>query len=327
MKRKILNLLILGILIIGLTGCGKNWESAKKYTLGKSVETDIASFKLLAGKFTYALVRTNNDDLGTAKEFDATEDDKSPYVASKGHTLVAITFYVENLDRSDVNFDYNFVKVKYEGKEYNSDIKYVATSEDNLNWERYNSSNILLLSNEKKYYRCYIDIDTDVKDLDSTVDLTITLPTSENKDKSFKYSISKSDRNEYKGEEITEEVAIQNYENERVKEYFKGHIEDYKILTGDEIKSVVNEKKFNVNKNGGWSGTFKFESSGRIYEGGNKYAVGYVNGRTWNIEDNYLVLSWVNGRKETISNKCEVRKINEEAYLLIDNGELFGILY
>lgn len=46
-----------------------------------------------------------------------------------------------------------------------------------------------------------------------------------------------------------------------------------------------------------------------------------------NIEDNYLVLSWVNGRKETISNKCEVRKINDKAYLLIDNGELFGILY
>lgn len=333
MKKKILLSLLIVISIFAITGCGKDGDSSntKNYSLGDVVETDILKFKLIAGEYTYALVNTNNDDFASPKEYDASTDNRNPYVASKGHTYAAFTFYVENLDRSSVefggSFNSNFTSVEYGGEKYNDNASFKAKSEDNLNWSSYSSSNVLLLAGKKEYYRAYVDISTDVKNLDDTLELTIYLPTSEGKNKAFKYVISEEDRNNYKGEEITLDVAIKNFKKKVVKEYFSNHLEEYIALNGNEIKTIIDGNKFNVSENG-WEGTFTFENSGRIYErSDNGYAVGYTNNRTWYISENKLTLSWVNSKKETKSTVCEVKKIQDGVYLLLENGEPFGIIY
>ncbi len=329
------------IILFSVTGCGKEkseLSSNKKYSLGESAETDVLKFKLIAGEFTYALVNTTGDEFAMPKEYDAKVDNDNPYVAAKGHTLASFTFYIENLDRSSIDiggsFNPIFGSITYENKNYGNNneanVKFKSVSNDNLNWESYPSDNILLFAGDKKYFRAYIDIPTDVKSLDDTMELTIYLPSSNNKVTAFKYVISEEDRNSYKGEEIPEDIAIKNLDRKVVQEYFKNRLNDYSAITGDAIKQSIEGKKFNVTEIGGagiWEGTFTFETSGKIYEGGNKYAVGYVNGRTFAIDGDYLILSWVNGRKETISNKCEIRKIKDETYLLIENGEIHAILY
>ena len=339
MKKKILLGLLVIISLFTITGCGQNGNSGKTYSLGDTVKTDIISFELIAGEFTYALVNTNGDEFAMPKEYNAEDDNNNPYVAAKGHTLAAFTFCVENLDRASIDiggsFNSEFGSITYEKENYginnDSEVVFKATSEDNLNWESYSYDNILLQAGEKKYFRAYIDIPTDVEKLDDTMELTIYLPTSEDKTEAFTFVISEDDRNNYKDDEITEDIAIKNLDKKVVQEYFNNHLVDYSIMNSDEIKSSVESRKLNVIEIGGggiWKGSFTFQTSGRIYEkSDNGYAVGYTNNRTWGISDNKLTLSWVNGNKETISTICEVRKIQDGAYLLLDNGEIFGILY
>lgn len=337
MKKKILLGLLVFVALFTITGCGKNNNSTKKYSLGDTVKTDIISFKLTAGEFTYALVNTNGDEFAMPKEYNAEVDNKNPYVAAKGHTLAAFTFYVENLDRSSIDiggsFNSKFGSITYDKENYgdnnDSKVKFKSTSDDNLNWESYSSDNILLQAGEKKYFRAYIDIPTDVKSLDDTMELTIYLPTSEDKTEAFTFVISEDDRNNYKGEEISEDVAIKNLNKKVVQEYFNSHLNEYSSITGDEIKSYIEGKKFNATTlgSGTWQGTFTFETSGRIYEGGNKYAVGYTNNRTWNISENNLNLSWVNSKGETKTTSYEVKKVKDGVYLLVVDNKVSGILY
>ena len=100
-------------------------------------------------------------------------------------------------------------------------------------------------------------------------------------------------------------------------------------INGDEIKTSIEGKKYNVTTigDGTWQGTFTFETSGKIFEGGNKYATGYVNQRTWNISGNILNLSWVNGKGETKTESYEVKKVKDGVYLLVTDNKVTGILY
>ena len=112
MKKKIILSLLVIVTLFAMTGCGKNNNSGKTYSLGDTVKTDIISFKLTAGEFTYALVNTNGDEFAMPKEYNAEVDNKNPYVAAKGHTLAAFTFYVENLDRSSIDIGGSFNSLK-----------------------------------------------------------------------------------------------------------------------------------------------------------------------------------------------------------------------
>ena len=331
MKKTIYLVLLLPILIL-ITGCEGlpflNGDPKETHKLGDVVKTDIAKFKLLDSKYTYALNNSIGNELGKAKEYNADSDSSNPYVAAKGNTLVAITFSLENNDRSEINMDWNFLTVKIDGKKYNPDIKYLAESNDNLNWNSYNSSNIIILASKKVYYRCYLDIDKDVKDLDSDVELLVELPTSEKKE-TFKYVITKKDRDSYKGEEIDLDVAIENFEVKEVRNYFKENSKDYKSLTGEEIKQALTDKTFNTCQydKGTWTGTFKFESSGKIFEGGNKYARGYINNRTWSVSNNNLVLGSKAPGGNPKTRITELKKIKDNTYLELENNEPVGILY
>jgi hypothetical protein len=333
MKKKICLVLVFILSLFIITGCG----SSETYKIGDAVSTDIANFKLVAGEFAYALENTSGSDFAIPKEYDAKDDSNNPYVAAKGHTLVAFTFYIENLDRSSLDmggsFNSVFAKVKYDKKEYGDTneqvVEFKAESEDYLNWKSYSSDNILLSAGDKLYYRAYMDIPVDVSSLDDTVEITIYLPNSGGKTEEFTYVISEDDRNNFKGVELEEDVAIKNLSKGVVQEYFNSRLSDYTAVNGTDIKTAIEGKKFNVTTlgTGTWEGTFKFETSGKIYEGGNKYVSGYTNKRTWVVTGDDLILSWVNGRGETKSETYSVKKVKDGTYLLVSSDKVAGILY
>ena len=96
------------------------------------------------------------------------------------------------------------------------------------------------------------------------------------------------------------------------------------MLTGTDINEAINKRKFNVIEKdfGTWTGTFMFQEDGRIQEGGNKYASGYTNKRTWKIENDMLICT-ATPNSETKTFSGEVRKIidSEKTYYLAFNGE------
>ncbi len=341
MKKKILVFILLIVGLFVITGCGDkdendNKANKKTYKIGETVETDIAKFKLLGAKYTFALNNGVGDVFATPKEYDASKDAHNPYVAAKGHTLAYIYFSIENTDRTSINLDFyrtSLEKVKYDKKEY-GDLNKSRTivkskSLDNINWDSYSGTNLLLQAGTKTYFRAYIDVPTEVKDLEDTIEVIITLPASDGKNKEFSFVVTKEDRESYKGEEITEELAIKNLNRKPGKAYFEERLSTYAAVTGDKIKTNINGKKFNVTEigeGGTWTGTWTFENSGKIYEGGNKYATRYVNQRTWKVEGDKLSLSWV-GSTGVHTNKCDVMEVREGVYLLVENNEIFGILY
>ena len=97
MKKKVLIIILIGILTLGITGC-EFGSKENNYSLGEQVKTELIKFKLLEGKYSYALSNTLNETYGAPKEYDEKTDKDSPFLASKGHTLVAVSFSVENLD-------------------------------------------------------------------------------------------------------------------------------------------------------------------------------------------------------------------------------------
>lgn len=205
-KKKIIKILAIilaiVIVIIGVILATKKFinNSKQTYSLGDTVETDIAIFKLTAGEYTYALSNhISSNDFALPKEYDATEDSNNPYVAAKGHTLAAFTFYIENLDRTYIDIGEYFASVTYEENNYSASVKFLATSTDRLNWTRNtsNSINILVHNGTGKYIRAYIDLPIDVKNLDDSLELTIYLPNSEGKTEEFTYIVTEDIRNNF----------------------------------------------------------------------------------------------------------------------------------
>lgn len=95
----------------------------------------------------------------------------------------------------------------------------------------------MLSAGEKKYFKAYIDISTNVKSLDDTMKLAIYLATSEDKTSAFKFVVS-------------EDVAIKILSKKADKEYFNSPLSEYFFITGDEINSSIKEKKFNTTELG-----------------------------------------------------------------------------
>lgn len=331
MKKKIILISLILISLFVITGCNK--ESSEKYALGDTVKTDIASLKLLAGKYTYAVVSSITDNYGMPKEYDEQEDSRNPYVAAKGHTLASFTFVIENLDRASIDIAESLGSINYNNKSYGNSSEYatvyLAESVDYLNWERITSKNLILLSGEKRYIRAYIDIPVDVDSLDDSMNLTFYLPKSDNSTEPFTFVISKEDRDNYKIEELTDDAAVKNFDKDVVQEYFTKKIDSYTVLNGEEINTTIKGRKFNVTEVdvGSWTGTFTFETSGKIYEGGNKYAVGYANRRSWKISEDTLYLSSITQSNQTNTRPYQVRKISDGRYLLVNENEARGILY
>ena len=87
--------------------------------------TDILEVRLIRAQLAIALVRTNTsnewflrDEFMTPKEYDPANDSGSPYVASRGHTLVSMDFEIMNLDRASLDFrldDTSYITIEYNG--------------------------------------------------------------------------------------------------------------------------------------------------------------------------------------------------------------------
>ena len=346
--KKALSLFLTFILCLSLWACGSSNKETENETeprepvelpenqLGVSVETDILRITLtnaqLAIKLnasssgTYEQIQSGTTTLDkkyfTAEEYDPVKDVGLAYVAPKGHTYVAFEYLATNLDRASVEFDgtFNeqFITVEYGDHTYNQDTVYGCESENGYTWKKYNSGNILLLAGEEYYYRGYVDIPVDAEDLNDDFALIFSLPNSKGETEQFKYAVKAEDRAAIQSQEISVEEAAASFTEEEGKEYF---MEEYSVLSGDEIKAVVSGEFWEmqiINPTGYWHGGFDFESNGKIKEYIPSIGYGYYNKRTWRVKNDTLILDG--------EDVCQMRKVTDSIYLLVVDGSPFALL-
>ena len=335
-KKKILFLLLMSMTCSMLFACGskdtqketgkqnEEAEETETYALGQTVSTDIFELTLNKADLTIALENRIGNEYFIPKEYDAADDAKNPYVASKGHTLAAFTYTAANLDRGSVNVDESFnptfLTIEYNGETYHSDTIYGARSTDGLNWERNNSSNVLLLASDSAMYRAYVDIPIEIENLSDTFTMIFSLPNSDGTTTDFTYTITSEAREEAQNQkiELTLEQAKDNFTKDEGQAYFKDHVSEYTSVSGDEIESVVLSKAWDVvylppEYSGFLEGTFWFEDNGVI-----KDTYGYANERTWAVKEDSLIL---NGKYER-----EMKEVTDGLYLLLLEGEPYMLM-
>lgn len=344
--KKYLALFLSLVLLVGFCACDKdtdiaaeNNKSSQTYSIGDTVETDILSITLTNAQFAIKLngsasgtldqIQSGQTKLAdayfTAEEYNPETDAGLAYVAAKGHTYVAIEYFAKNLDRASVEFDGSFnpqfIAVEYAGNSYPGESNYGCRSENGFKWERFNSDNVLLIAGEEYHYRCYVDISTDVEDLNDDFYLTLSLPTSGGKTQDFTFLVRAEDRAVAEEQGMSLDEAIYSFTEAEGQDYFKEHMNEYATLSGDEIVNAVKNHKWNIVKKlsyGSWTGAYKFEESGRIQETIPGIGTGYYNDCTWSVDGDHLILDG-----EEI---CQVRKINNNTYLLILDGIPYAIM-
>lgn len=311
----------------------------EEHKLGEAIETDILRITLTKAQLAIKLNSSSSGTLEqiqsgrttlsgeyfTPEEYDPVNDVGLAYVAAKGHTYVAIEYKADNLDRASVEFDgaFNdqFITVEYNGNTYYEETVYGCESVNGYEWQRYNSGNILLLAGEENYYRGYIDIPTDAADLNDGFALIFSLPSSNGTTEQFKYVVTAEDRAEVQSQEIPLDEAIHLFLEQEGQEYFKNHLEEYTLLTGEEISSLFRQKeRWEIEMNlsqGTWSGDYCFEGDSRIKKI-HPMVGSWYDDSTWKVEGDTLIL---NG--EDI---CQVCKVKEGTYLLVKDGEPYAII-
>ncbi len=311
-------------------------ETLQFYKLGDTVSTDIFEFTLNAAEFTIALNNVNDDDYYTPKEYDPQTDADNPYVAPVGHTYAAFSYTVSNLNRASCEFHNGhsgFVSVQYDGKNYSSfddgayfiytDNTYIDTSgtmhtEKPGQWRSNPLSNLRMEVGEKVTRRAYVDIAADIKDLNSDVQIVFSIPNSDGTKTEFTYLVTETDRNEKQSPEIemSLELALCTFTKQESRDYFANHIDEYAAVSGDQIANIVPGRwsvDYIIAGVGYWSGTFWFESDGRI-----KDDYGYVNERTWTLNGDILIIDG--------EFNCEMRKVADGIYLLLSDGKPYMLM-
>lgn len=168
--------ILLCILFLFLTGCGKNVnESQKVYNLGEEIKTDILKVKLLNARYVNS-VKNNTIEVN----------------AHEGNTLVEFTFYVENLGESEIKFagssQARFNSIEFNNKEYENNAIFLAKSFDNSTFEDYSLDYITLLGKNSSYFRAYMDIPVKINDLSSKVKINFYLPEGKANYQKFTYT-------------------------------------------------------------------------------------------------------------------------------------------
>ncbi len=346
LRKKIIITIIIAVIVIitlaisillkskGITT--EKFSNNNQYKLNESVQSDILELTLNTAQFAIALENGYGENYATPKEYDATKDKSNPNVAAKGHTLVAFSFTLKNLDRSSIdiggNFNPSFTSVKYKGNTYKETAIFKAESKDELNWKSYSSSNILLEVGKSMMYRAYIDIPIDIENLQDTFELEFYLPNSKGKQDVFNYIVTAEDRNNQVEKELSLDVAFDNFTHHKAYEYFINHYSEYEVLNDSQIKELIdNRKKVKVksisfSEDGKRIGYNDNDSYEFIFNGDLKDNYGYANNIKWKIEDNKLVLSYRTDNGEHIR-ECEVRKIPNKGYLLIWQGKPIEVFY
>lgn len=297
-----------------------------KYTLGETVETDIVAFMLDYAEFAIALYDWHDQtNINLPKEYNAEEDKDNLNVASKGHTLVSVEMTIENLDRTSLEIIRSmgkqiFLSVGYKDTLMDTEIEDgIYASEDGWDWEN-NYRGITLKPQEKTSFRLFVDIPVEVDSLQDTFELTFNLPNSKGETEAFIYTITKEKIEEYKSKEIALEEALEHFTIDAGKAYFAKHLEDYALLTGDEISSILTGTK-NMRLSGD---VFSFENTVEFNSKG-FYTYKYKSTKVdipWGISNNNLIIKMSSGEYV-----CEVRQISETAHLLVCEGLPFGVIY
>ena len=188
------------IAIIGIVlftkdkGKGETTESELPdtiYKVGDTVKTDIAEFTLNECALTIALSNINDETYFTPREYDASRDARNPFVAKTGRTYTYVDFTISAIDRSSVKvndtFQGNFVEIKYNNNSYKRNFiigmektekSAFANVNANNKWEKYTATNILISAGGKSQYKCYADIEEDIKNLNDKFYITFYLPNS-----------------------------------------------------------------------------------------------------------------------------------------------------
>lgn len=307
MKKKILSLLLIGGVIFGLTGCGKE---SRKYSLGDKVSTDVVDFTIENSKLTLAI-----DSEGNAKDYK--EGTNYEYVAAKGHVYASLTLIVKNLDRNKLDINNDFIKVKYNGKESN-DLEVVSSSEDLAKWDT--TSEISLEPNKELTYKAYVEIDSNAKDLEDDFEVIVELPKSDSSKEKYNFSITKSTRENVKVREITLETAIYRYPLTASLEYFKKHLNEFETLNGTQINEFIKSNNGDRYLKFGSIDYKRYEfgemkSSGNnliIWPGGTGASSFMYDVGVWSVEGDTLKIE---------SSEYVVKKLTDKNYLLLNKSD------
>lgn len=179
------------------------------YSIGETVETDTFRFTLENIEPAVALTHESDpffaiteDEIqnqyinyGLPKEYDPEEDADNSWVASKGYTLIAGTFTIENLDRTVVFIEPEFFTLKYDDKTYTHNCSVITDKNEDVHlsftavkmkdeklgyvrWEPYGIGNIALDPGQKVSFRfCLDSVPVEFEDFRNSFFATFTLPT------------------------------------------------------------------------------------------------------------------------------------------------------
>ena len=164
--KKILNILLIGILVISLTGCG-NSKKLKTYNLGDTVSTDTIEFTLNDSQLTIALSSTINENFGVPVD-DYKDIGYGRFIEYEGNTS-EMTFTASN----------------WQIKKSLSEIKI-----EKGKWGRDESVNRIISAGEKGIFRAYGKIDGELNELKGTYYYSIELPNSKGEMEKFTYAIN-----------------------------------------------------------------------------------------------------------------------------------------
>ena len=339
MKKVLIGILAL-VMVLGLAGCSSTPTEAtntaeptekppiteETYSLGDTVETDILKFTLKTAELAICLhdgSAGDFDKIYLPKEYEANTEDFC--IAAKGHTLVAYTYIVENLDRGIVEFDFEnstskpFISVQYDGKTYDCVAESKAYSYDGFEWKSLMRNCTRLKPTEKMQIRTFVNIPVDVSSLTDDFALIFKLPASSGDAQVFNFAITKEDIKAQAEKEIlliSLDEAIKNFRNYKAEAYFEKHMDEYASLSGEEIKSIITNNKWKI------AGLFTAGNIIAFDEKGNSVDY-YGTKRKAEIVDDTLVLKL--GSENDYD--YEVRKINDDAYLLLSDKKPYCVFY
>ena len=331
MKRILALILTIATLLV-LTACGasSSKESGKDsnvYSLGDTVSTDVMEFTLDMAEFAIAAhdgTAGDYNDICLPKEFDAERDDNASFVAALGHTLICYQFTIKNLDRVTLPIVESsldvFVTAAYNGETYDCDNNGFYESADSYDWGC-EGDFLSVEAQTTTHYRSTASIAVEAENFTDSFSLTFSLPTSSGETKDFTFEVTSADIEKQKQVEPTLDEAVAHFTYDKCYKYFETHINEYKAITEAEISKVISTDSVNLQLKGD---VFAFNQK-VSFDGNGVFTYYYKNTPVsipYSVSNNALTIEMSTGNYV-----CEVRQINDTAYLLVCDGAPFGVLY
>jgi len=215
MKKKIYKIATILTLALALCACSKEEkadndtteiasteEPTIKYSLGDTVSTDIMEFTLDNAEFSFYASSVNDETYATP-----VEKTSGIFQTNKGHTFVCMKFQIKNTDRGGINIgdvgeNHFNPYIVYKGEKH--DIKgFDLNFEDGVaftfrwslcgssynNMKKFESSNILMDSEEKLAIQTLGQINTEPNALTDGFEFVIELENSAGEIETFTYVI------------------------------------------------------------------------------------------------------------------------------------------